>query len=159
MMPGSAVSVVRRRRHLRRRRRRRRRRPQSTFSSKYVRNAVLRAVPTLPPFQPAAMRTYGRGRRRHRRTLVKYRTEEKQGEDEDDEEAVEKRITCVAKSYGGGETEKKNRVNVKRRRRLLRVVCRSCRGGGECVQSALTVRRSHRDCTSARRVPPTSYLL
>jgi len=42
-----------------------------------------------------------------------------------------------------------------------KVVCRSCRGGGECVQSALKVRRSHRDCIRprARRVPPTSYLL
>lgn len=121
MMPGSAVSVVRRRR---RHHRRRRRRPQSTFSSKYVRNAVLRAVPTLPTFQPAAMRTYGRGRRRrrrHRRTLVKYRTEEKQGEDEDDEEAVEKEDYVrggVVRGRGNGE---KNLVNVKRRRRLLRV--------------------------------------
>jgi len=129
-MPGSAVSVVRRR-HLRRRRRRRSR-PQSTFSSKYVRNAVLRAVPTLPPYQPAAMRTYRRGRRRHRRTLVKYRTVEKQEE----EEAVEKRGLRARRRHAGeGKRRKKNPCKREPTETTVarKVVCRSCRGGGERV--------------------------
>jgi len=77
---------------------------------------------------------------------VKYRTVEKQ-----EEEAVEKEdYVSGGVMRGRGNEEKKPCKREPTETTVTRkVVRRSCRGGGECVQSALTVRR---DCTSARAV-------